>query len=158
VTGDWITWFWLGIGVLLIASELLHLSFTTLFLGVAALIVALLTGVGLVEGLIFSIVVFAVTSLGLVIPLRPLVRKYLPGESQHDPSDEDRNAYGMVVPVIETVHEGDNSGRIRFQGTTWPATSLAGEIPAGTQARLVTRDKLAWIVEPAPDDELSSLE
>jgi membrane protein implicated in regulation of membrane protease activity len=154
--GDWITWFWVIAALVLIGSELFHASLTTLFLGAAAVIVALLHGIGLVESFVVTVVLFALTSAGLAIPLRPMVRKYLPGESKYDPSDEDRDAYGSIVQVVETVHEADNSGRIRFQGTTWPATSIEGTILAGSNARLVVREKLAWIVEPAGDGEGSS--
>lgn len=152
--GDWITWFWLIGGAVLVASELFHASLTTLFLGAAAILVGLMTGIGLIESFAVSLAIFAVTSVGLAIPLRPVVRKYLPGEAKYDPSHEDRDAYGMVVDVLETINEGNNNGRIRFQGTTWPATCLEGSIPAGSTARLVCRDKLAWIVEPAHGGEL----
>jgi membrane protein implicated in regulation of membrane protease activity len=155
--GDWVTLIWLFAGLLLIASELVHTSFTALFLGAGAIIVAALHGVGLVEGLVPCLLLWAGASLGLAIPLRPMARRYLPGERKYDPSDEDRNAYGTVVEVAETVFEDNQAGRIRFQGTTWPAMSLDGTILAGAKARIVSRDKLAWIVESLSDDD-SALE
>ena len=40
------------------------------------------------------------------------------------------------------------TGRISYQGTTWPAVSPEGEIPAGGQARIISRHNIMWIVEP----------
>jgi inner membrane protein len=158
VWGDWITILMLAGGVLLIASELLHASFTTLFLGAGAVIVAVLRGLGIIDGWMFSVLLWAATTLGLTFSLRPFARRYLPGETKYDPSDEDRDAYGTLVAVVETINEGDEKGRIRFQGTTWSATSIDGTLPAGSTARLISRDKLAWIVERVEDDEIRRLE
>lgn len=158
MSGEWITLIWLIAGLLLVLSELLHTSLTTLFLGAAAVVVAILRAVGLVDGTVLSFVLWAVTTLGMSVSLRPIARRYLPGESKYDPSNEDRDAYGMIVTVVETVNENDDAGRIRFQGTTWPATSLDGTLPAGSSARLVCREKLAWIVEPPEKDERLELE
>jgi membrane protein implicated in regulation of membrane protease activity len=46
----------------------------------------------------------------------------------------------QVVEVIEPVTDLNNSGRIRFQGISWQARSVEGEIPAGSQVRIKYRD------------------
>jgi membrane protein implicated in regulation of membrane protease activity len=146
---DWVTVAFLIAGVLLIASELVQLSLIPVFLGVAALFVAGLRGVGLLESVPMSLLVWSMTSVGLALPLRPLARRYLKtGERKVDHSHEDRDAMGAIVEVIEPVDDQSDSGRVRFQGTTWSARATDGTIPAGGQARLVYKDKLVWIVEP----------
>lgn len=148
---DGITVAFIIIGVLLIASEAVHLSLVPVFLGMAALLVAGLRGIGLVDGLLASFLLWSVASLGLALPLRPLARKYLKtGERKVDPSHEDRDAMGEVVEVIEAVDDVSENGRIRFQGTTWSARTTDGTVPRGARARLVYKDKLVWIVEPLP--------
>ena len=58
------------------------------------------------------------------------------------------------MEVVTGVNAKDPAGRIRYQGTSWPAISLQGDIPAGRKARLLARDNLAWVVEPVEDTEL----
>jgi membrane protein implicated in regulation of membrane protease activity len=146
---DPLTALFLAAAVLLIASEALHLSLIPVFLGIAALIVAGLRGVGLVESLPASLLVWSVTSVALTLPLRPIVKKYLKlGELKVDPSDENKDALGTIVDVLEAIDDSSEKGRIRFQGTTWSARSTEGVIPAGSKARLFAKDKLVWVVEP----------
>ena len=54
----------------------------------------------------------------------------------------------QVAEVIEPINDMDNEGRIKFQGISWQARSLEGEIPTGTQVRIKYRDNTTWIVEP----------
>lgn len=151
---DPVTIAFLVVGALLIASEALHPSLVQVFFGVAALLVGGLRALGVVDSVSTSLLLWGFTSLGLTLPLRPVFKRYLKaGEAKHDPSDEDKDAMGEVVEVIEAVDDAGPSGRIRFQGTSWSAQCTDGSVPAGGRARLVYKDKLVWIVEP-----LSALE
>lgn len=81
------------------------------------------------------------------------LKAFWPGErdqqtGSYELSDEDLDAVGSIVETLSTVHCGDHSGRIRFRGSTWPATAIAEDIPAGHKARIVYRDNLAWTLEP----------
>ena len=146
---DWVTVIFLVAGVLLIASEAVHLSLIPVFLGMAALVVAGLRGIGLVESVPMSLLLWSLTSIGLALPLRPLARRFLKaGDAKYDRSDEDKDAMGLVVEIAEDVDDSGSTGRIRFRGTTWAAQSTEGKIPAGGRAKLVYKDKLVWIVEP----------
>lgn len=151
---DPITIAFLVVGVLLIASEALHLSLIPVFFGVAALLVAGLRAAGVIDSAAVSLLVWSFTSLGLAVPLRPVLKRtFNTGESRHDHSHEDKDAMGEVVEVLEAVDDTGPNGRIRFQGTTWAAQCTDGRIAQGGRARLVYKDKLVWIVEP-----LSALE
>ena len=114
------------------------------------LVVAGLRALGIVEGVFVSFALWGILSVALVLPLRPLLKKYFPPQQRYDPSDEDLDAYGQVVEVLPPADEGEVRGRIRFQGTTWPAACTDGSVPAGPKARLLHRDRLCWIVEPLP--------
>lgn len=146
---DSITVAFLVVGVLLVASELVNLSLVPVFLGVAALMVAGLRGLGIIESVPMSLLVWSMASVALALPLRPLARRYLKtGERKVDTSHEDTDARGEVVDVLEPVDDQSDNGRIRFQGTTWSARAVDGVVPRGAKARLVYKDKLVWIVEP----------
>ncbi|MBI2568359.1 MAG: NfeD family protein [Candidatus Schekmanbacteria bacterium] len=142
---------WLVLGILLIAAEFFAPALIKVFLGLSAVMVAGLCWIGLLESVPASLLTWSVISLALVLGVRPLAKRYFPSETIRELADEEAQVYGSIVEVVQPCSEGTTTGRIRFQGTTWPATSIAGEIPAGTRARLLFRDNLAWAVEPVHD-------
>lgn len=146
---DWLTIAFLVGGLALIASEVVYPSLVQVFIGFAALLVAGLRAVGVLDSLGASMLVWSMTSVALALPLRPLARKYFKaGEARHDTSHEDRDAMGMIVDVVEDVGDSHQNGRVRFMGTTWAAQTTEGVVPKGAKAKLVVKDKLVWIVEP----------
>ena len=154
-----LTWIWLALGVLLGAAELALPGLVVVFLGMAALIVSGLCGIGLVQDAALSIVIWMTTSVFLVLALRRMALKWFPPEVRKDSGDEDLDAYGQTVTVVEECREEGSDGRIRFQGTTWPATCTKSSIPAGQKARLLYRDNLVWVIEPIDiKDEQKQLE
>jgi len=152
---DIITWIWLIAGLLLIATELFIPGLVVCFLGLAAIIVAGLRWLGLITGLIPSFTVWFITSIVLLISLRHFLLRWVPSESTYTSSDEDLDAVGSIVEVVQTVSELE-PGRIRYAGTTWPATTRHGTLLPGQKARLLYRDNLVWVVES--HQELSSAE
>lgn len=143
-------------GIALVASEAVAPALVSVFLGVAALITAGLRWVGVLESLPLSLLVFAFTSLALAIPGRLLLNRLVPGRSDvrrdRTDVDDDKDAMGEVVTVVEDVSDEHDTGRIRFQGTTWQARSVHGVIARGEQAQLVYREGSLWIVEPVVVD------
>ncbi|MBF2054419.1 MAG: NfeD family protein [Candidatus Sericytochromatia bacterium] len=80
------------------------------------------------------------------------LKAFLPGQrdrntGSYELSDEDRDAVGSIVETLSLVRCDDHSGRVRFRGSTWPATAVAEDIPPGQRARIVYRDNLAWVIE-----------
>ena len=136
-------------GLALIASEAAYLSLVQVFFGVSALMVAGLRAAGVIDSAGASLLLWSFMSVAMALPLRPLARKYFKtGESRHDHSDENRDAMGEIVEVVEEISDGHPNGRVRFQGTTWAAQTTEGTIPAGSKAKLMVKDKTVWIVEP----------
>ncbi len=135
--------------MLLIASEAVNLALVPGFLGAAALIVAGLRAVGVLESLPMSLLVWSIASLALTLPLRPLAKKLVGASaSRFDRSDEVKDALGEIVDVVEALDDETNNGRIRFQGTTWAARCTEGKLPAGSRAKLFYKQKAVWVVEP----------
>lgn len=136
-------------GLALIASEAAYLSLVQVFFGVSALMVAGLRAAGVIDSAGASLLLWSFMSVAMALPLRPLARKYFKsGEARHDHSDENRDAMGEIVEVVEEISDGHQHGRVRFQGTTWAAQTTEGTIPAGGKAKLMVKDKTVWIVEP----------
>lgn len=147
---DLLSWIWLVGGVILLLAELVLPGLVAGFLGAAAVLVAGLRFLGVIEGLAASVAAWMGLSVVLTLSLRRWMQRLLPGDVKKSLPLEDTHAFGTLVEVLETIREGDADGRIRWQGTTWPAMSTSGVIPKGARAHLVVRQDLAWLVEPVP--------
>lgn len=144
---DLITWLWCLGGLALVLAEYFFPHFLAGFIGVGAVIVALLRWAGVFDGFIPSFIVWVITSTILLLTLRSFAIKKLGAESSYQLTDEDVDAAGEIVEVVAAINHENNQGRIRFRGTTWPAVSNEGTIPAGSKARILYRHNLNWIVE-----------
>jgi len=144
------TWAWLAIGLVLLAGEFAAPHLVTGFFGVSALVVAAARALGLVESLPASLALWGVTALGLLLALRGTLAKFagVP-EVSHPIVSDDARLHGSVVEVVVEIVPGEDGGRIRLDGTSWPARCDGYRVRAGERVRLVRRDNLVWIVEPA---------
>ncbi len=147
-------WFWLVFGAILVFLEFVLPGLIVVFLGAAALIVGWALHVGWLSGLLESISAWFVVSLVLIISLRSFCYRLMPGETETHSTDEDFDAFGKVVEVVQDL-EPNKPGRIRFQDSTWPAICYGETIPSGQKAKIVTRDNLMWVVEPHKEIELT---
>jgi membrane protein implicated in regulation of membrane protease activity len=139
-----------GVGLML--AELALPGLVSIFIGAGAVLTAALRFLGVVDGIPESMIVWMISSVVMVIALRNTAKKYFPADESRGEIDEDLEAFGEVVDIVEEVPEfGEDvePGRIRFDGTTWPAYSTGGALPVGGQGRLVYRKNLAWFIEPA---------
>jgi membrane protein implicated in regulation of membrane protease activity len=138
-------------GLALIVSEIKLPGAVAGFFGLAAVLTAGLRGIGLLDSLPVSLLVWGVLTTALIIPLRPMAKKIAGrAETRKDNTDveHDRDAMGEVVEVVEDISDDNDLGRIRFQGTTWQARSTTGVFKKGDKAQLVYRDGSLWVVEP----------
>ncbi len=149
------TWLWLLAGILLVVSELFLPGLVAVFLGLGAMLVALLRWLGLIDSLAYSFTAWFVSSLTLLVVARSTLQRFMPSETSFTPLEEDVDLFGAVAEVVETVSSEHKDGRISFQGTTWPATSDSAEIRPGAKVTILYRENLGWRVQPcdAADDE-----
>ena len=152
--GEILTWIFLIGGILLMVLEALFPGGVAFLLGLSGIGVGILRYFGFLEDPFTATFVWLLSSTALTIAIRPLINKYFKGESYTKLADEDYEAMDKIVEVTEPINDMTNDGRIRFQGISWQARSLEGEIPAGTQVRIKYRDNTTWIVEPV--DELDA--
>ncbi|MEQ9310277.1 MAG: NfeD family protein [Balneolaceae bacterium] len=146
--GETLTWIFLIGGILLMATEWLIPSGVAVVFGFSGLLVGVIRFFGLLEDPVTATLAWVVASALLAVVTLPFMKKYFGGETSSKFADEDYEAMDQVVDVIEPIDEYTNEGRIRFQGISWQARSLDGDIPTGTQVRIKYRDNTTWIVEP----------
>ncbi|MDZ7805775.1 MAG: NfeD family protein [Gracilimonas sp.] len=143
-----LTWIFLIGGILLILLEAVLPGGVAILLGLNGLGVGILRYFGFLEDPLTATFIWLFSSTIMTIAIRPFINKYFKGESSYKLADEDFEAMDKVVEVTEPINEFNNDGRIRFQGISWQARSLDGDIPVGVQVRIKYRDNTTWIVEP----------
>ena len=125
------------------------------FLGLSGLMVGALRMFGFLHDPFLSTLTWLLSSVGFTILIRPVVQKYFGGDSSYKFADEDYEAMDQIVDVVEPIDENSNSGRIRYQGISWQARTLEGEVPAGAKVKIKYRDNTTWIVEPVDVIDIS---
>ncbi len=144
---------WIAIGFVLVVAEIFMPGMIIIFFGFGAMIVGLLIWLDLISTVISSIIVWIFLSFMLVLVFRRLALKFFPSERSYQLVEDDVNAIGAVVEVTRTVMENSSEGRIKYNGTWWPAISNRGTIKTGSSARILYRDNISWIVEPCDDTD-----
>ena len=124
-------WFWLSLGLVLIAAEIVAPGFFLMWLGFAALV----TGVAawlLPLPLAAEVVLFGVLALTAVFAAKRWFRDN-PIVSD-DPMLNDRGArmVGEVVTVVEAIDGGE--GRVKVGDGVW--TARGEDAPIGTRVRI----------------------
>jgi membrane protein implicated in regulation of membrane protease activity len=150
-----LTWSFTVGGLLLIGIETLVPGGVAGFLGIGGLAIAGLRAAGILLDPWTAILTWVFLSAGLTIALRPLAMRYVRGETSFALTDEDAEAMGQTVTVVEEVGE-EQTGRIRYRGAEWDARTMEGRLPEGATAKLIYRDNLTWIVEAADDSDLDA--
>lgn len=137
---------WFLIGLALVISEFLLPGVILVFFGVGAWVVSLTTWIGLTDGLAGQLLVFAISSVLLLVLLRRWFRAKFLGHKadEQDPFDNLDDMAGESVMVTEDVSA--DGGKVEFKGAAWSARSDS-EIPAGTHATVVAVDGITLVVK-----------
>jgi len=134
---------WIILGVVFLVLEVAAPGLISIFFGIAALIVALLTWTlkipPTVQWLMFS--AFSIISLLL---LRKTLKKVFVGDKA--PSAEiDFDFVGKSATVVEAILP-NKPGRVDFRGCSWTAESDE-ELPVGTTVRICTKENITLFVK-----------
>ncbi len=109
---------WLLVGVLLIAAEALSGEFVLIMLGAAALAAA--GSAALSAPIWVDVVVFAVTSLGLITLARPVLKRRLqPAETTLTNVQALLGGHAVVVETVDA-----HRGQIKLKGEIWSARAF----------------------------------
>lgn len=143
---------WFLIGLALVLSEFMLPGIILVFFGVGAWVVALTTWIGLTGGWTSQLLVFAVSSILLLVMLRRWFRARFFGHKtgEQDPSDNLDDLTGVQVTVTETVSAA--GGRVEYKGAAWSARSKAN-IPAGSRAVVVAVDGITLVVKTLDSEQ-----
>ncbi|MEW6642592.1 MAG: NfeD family protein [Pseudomonadota bacterium] len=138
------TWNWLIAGLILVGVELLAPGVFMLWLGLAALLVGLLSFV-VPWSWQTQLLAFSVFALAAV----PLWRRVgLPRPTDTDQPFLNRRADALVGRVFTLERPIiDGSGTVRVDDTVWRVAGC--DAPAGSQVRVVAADGASLRVEPA---------
>jgi inner membrane protein len=147
-------WFmWAVTGFICIGLEMLLPGFVIFFFGVGGLITALVCLVPFISGLLWlQILLFVVfSSISLIFLRRRFTRIF--GGTVFNPKkgNTEDDGIGKIADVIETAGPVIE-GRVKFMGTTWKAHTRTGECAAGTRVKILAREGMTYIVEPAVND------
>lgn len=139
--------FWLLTGFVMMALEIFIPGLIIIFFGMGAVLVAILTYLGITTTLSLQLLLWGVSSLLLILLLRRQTAKIFPAlEKKEESADDLVDQIGETINVVDGKSEW---GRVRLQGTTWKALSHSGvSIAAGTKVRVVRRENLTVYVEP----------
>ncbi|MEQ1537342.1 MAG: NfeD family protein [Sphingorhabdus sp.] len=135
-------WFWLSLGFILGAVEMVAPGFFLMWLGLAAIIVGMLTW-ALPISLPLQVALFAIISVLTVYAGKKFLKDN-PIESD-DPMLNNRGARltGEIVTVIEAITDGH--GRVRVGDTDWSARGA--DAAAGAKVRVIGADGAVLLVE-----------
>lgn len=132
---------WIAAALLLGGAELLHGALVLLAMALACIPAALGSALG--AGLVGQVLLFAVS---LLVEYPALARVAQRRRARALPT----NAEAMVgrrVKVLKAVGEHEE-GVVLLTGEHWKARSISGELPAGSEARVVHREGLCLLVVP----------
>ena len=129
---------WLVLMVVFLAMEASTVSMVSLWFAAGSLI-ALLTALAGGPAWLQTVLFLAV-SAGLLLALRPLVKKYLAPKVTATNVDSIVGSTGLVTAAIDNVSA---SGQVKLGAMEWTARSTSGQpIPVGT---LVKVDKIEGV-------------
>jgi membrane protein implicated in regulation of membrane protease activity len=136
-------WFIVGLGLFLL--EFVIPGFFIFFFGLGAWITALVCLISS-PGTNIQIVIFAITSVLLLIVLRRIIqKKFL--NSKGSQSEDVEDEFTGKEALATTDFGGIKTGKVEFKGTTWTAESIS-EIKEGQRVIIIEKENFKLIVEP----------
>lgn len=133
-------WFWLIVGLLLLASEILSGAFVLVFFGLAGLSTAALAGAGVNDPALL-LTFFSATSLATLFLFR---KKILAGRKGPEPKHAD---VGNSIVLSDRLPAGAE-GTILYQGAPWTAVNLEEQdLEKGSHAKIVKTEGVKLFVK-----------
>ena len=139
-------WHWLVIGLLLSAAEVATAGgFVVIFFGIGAVIVGVLSALGLAGPMWMQLLLFSVFSVGSLLVFRSRWLRALQRGVQGPEIDSLVGEHGTVP---DTIGPGQ-LGKVEVRGTAWSARNVAANAcERGTRCRVVRVEGLRLDIEP----------
>jgi inner membrane protein len=141
-------WAWIAVGAVLLVLELTLIAadFYLVFLGVAALIIGILTLMGLLPAAWLQWVAFGAVAAVSMVTFRRWVYERL----RHKFPGVNSGPAGQTVVLAEELKPGE-SCRLEYRGSSWSAINGGtSSIVAGARARIDRVDGLTLVVHGEP--------
>lgn len=148
-------WIYIAIGVIGLVLELVLPGAVASAFGLASLTIALGLFIGWIEGFPESFLWCTALAVIYSILLRLALGQVGQGDSSTGEIDEDVQAFGSKAEVLADMDEM-KEGRIRLQGSDWPALAREGKITKGATVKVVGRENLVWMVDRIDGPEAGS--
>ena len=137
---------WFMAGIVFIFFEFIIPGLVIAFFGLGAIITAILTTI-IDVSIEVQVLTFSITSILSIILLRKYFTKIFAGKELNAEDNENFNIeIGKMVPVIELIEPNIIGGKVKYQGTLWPAKSDK-TISPGESVEIVGRDNITLIVK-----------
>jgi membrane protein implicated in regulation of membrane protease activity len=137
--------YWVYLGIALIFFELMTPGLVSIFFGLSALVVALITY--LVPGMpeYLQWILFSIFSVLFILLLRKTLKKTFSGKTKvtDDTADPFTGKRAVVISRITP----NQPGRVEFNGSSWLAEADI-EIEPDTPVRITGKQNLTFTVEP----------
>ena len=145
--------YWLIIGILLSAFEIITPGFVIICFGVSALIVSLLAFLG-VSNLTVQVIIFSVLSLLFTVLSRTIFKKYLMKNSNSNKIQSSlEKLIGSHGVVIESINNDISTGRVMVNSENWAARSVDNSIiEKNSKIKVIKIDGIKLIVEPVKSE------
>lgn len=135
--------YWIIGGLVLLAAEMVTLTFVLVFFGIGALIVALIKWFFNLDNLPLELLFFAVISVGGLVFLR---RKFCASLPHKDGIAID--AGKVIILTCDVPARG--RAEIEYQGTVWTAENESEtHLPKGARAVILRTDGLTLVIKGA---------
>jgi len=135
---------WLILAGLLFVGEIVTTGFILFWFGVAAVIAAILSFVGV--NLYIQGIVFVLVAAVLIVFTRPLTKALI------NPKDNPSNVFAIVGKkgtVMQEINNIQGLGQVKISGEVWSAQSEDGsDLPVDTQVEVLRVEGVRVIVRP----------
>ncbi|NIA28564.1 MAG: NfeD family protein [Actinobacteria bacterium] len=139
-------YFWIIAAIGLFIAEILTPSFFLACLGIAALVSAIVSFLGM--GAAIQFIAFCIASIITLIGIRPFFLKYLRNHEQRYKTNAE-GLVGRTAIVEETINSVLGEGRVKVGGESWRGFSINNTIiSAGTVVKIKQVDGTKLFVEP----------
>ena len=146
--GMWILW--LIVAGFFFILEIATTGFLAMWLGVAGLITLALSF--FVDNVVIQVIVFAVSSVVLILLTKPLVKKFIDKKTIPTNTDSLMGKEGIVIQTIDNIK---SIGQVKLQGEVWSAKSFDDDkiIEKGTQVVVKDISGVKLVVEESEKTE-----
>lgn len=139
--------FWLIFGMVLIILEVVSMGFVAVFFGLGAIIVGALTWLGIIDHLTWQLLIFAFSSVFLLLVARRRFQLWLKGDETKGAQRNSSDLIGQRVEVVSNFSNG--RGTVFFRGAQWQAYSN-DELINGDSAWIVDHSSITLTVSRQP--------